>query len=124
MPYKILSNCIGCGDCANLCVNGAITLNQNDDPQIDPNKCLTCPSHLHCVPAIDCSVGALEYYDVEAPKYKIDETACVNCGTCIGECPVKAITQSGDTCEININKCVGCGNCVGMCPNSAIVSVN
>lgn len=122
MPYKILPNCTGCGDCINLCVNGAITPGPNDDPQINPDNCLTCPSQTQCIPAVDCSIGAIEYYDVETLKYRIDKNACGNCGACVGECPVHAITQTGNTYKININKCVGCGNCVGVCPNNAILT--
>ena len=45
--------------------------------------------------------------------YKISD-ACVACGTCIGECPVEAIS-AGDA-----DKCIDCGTCAGVCPSEAI----
>ncbi len=46
---------------------------------------------------------------------------CVACGTCIAECPLKAISIStGVKAEIDSEKCVGCGKCSKVCPASAI----
>ena len=39
--------------------------------------------------------------------YKITD-ACVACGTCIGECPVEAIS-AGDIYVIDADKCIDCG---------------
>ncbi len=52
--------------------------------------------------------------------YKITD-ACVACGTCIGECPVEAIS-AGDIYVIDPDKCIDCGTCAGVCPSEAIVS--
>ena len=52
--------------------------------------------------------------------YKITDT-CVACGTCIGECPVEAIS-AGDIYVIDPDKCIDCGTCAGVCPIEAIVS--
>ena len=46
--------------------------------------------------------------------YKITDS-CVACGTCIGECPVEAIS-AGDP-----DKCIDCGTCAGVCPSEAII---
>ncbi len=51
--------------------------------------------------------------------YKIDETKCVACGTCQGECPNEAISE-GDVFHIDPDKCVGCGTCASVCPMEAI----
>lgn len=46
---------------------------------------------------------------------------CVACGTCIAECPLKAISIStGVKIEIDADKCVGCGKCSKVCPASTI----
>ena len=50
--------------------------------------------------------------------YKISD-ACVACGTCIGECPVEAIS-AGDIYVIDADKCIDCGTCAGVCPSEAI----
>ena len=45
---------------------------------------------------------------------------CVACGSCIGECPVGAISE-GDIYKIDADACLDCGTCAGVCPNDAIV---
>ena len=45
--------------------------------------------------------------------YKITD-ACVACGTCIGECPVEAIS-AGDIYVIDPDKCISCGRCEERC---------
>ncbi|MDO4779052.1 MAG: 4Fe-4S binding protein [Tissierellia bacterium] len=45
--------------------------------------------------------------------------SCIACGTCIGECPVGAISE-GDIYTIDANACIDCGSCAGVCPTSAI----
>ena len=45
--------------------------------------------------------------------YKITDS-CVACGSCIGECPVEAIS-AGDIYVIDADKCIDCGTCAGVC---------
>ena len=51
--------------------------------------------------------------------YKITD-GCMSCGTCVGECPVGAISEGDGKYEIDPNACVDCGTCAGVCPMSAI----
>ena len=51
--------------------------------------------------------------------YKISD-ACVNCGACISDCPVDAITAGDSQHDINADSCVDCGACVASCPVDAI----
>ena len=44
---------------------------------------------------------------------------CIACGTCIGECPVEAISE-GDIYSIDPDLCTECGTCASVCPNEAI----
>ena len=44
---------------------------------------------------------------------------CVACGTCIGECPVGAISE-GDIYVIAPTVCTSCGTCAEVCPSEAI----
>jgi NAD-dependent dihydropyrimidine dehydrogenase PreA subunit len=50
--------------------------------------------------------------------YEINED-CIACGSCIGECPVEAITE-GDIYEIDPETCSDCGACAAACPTEAI----
>lgn len=50
---------------------------------------------------------------------KVDENLCVACGTCLGECPVDAISE-GDTMSVNPDICIDCGACEAACPVGAI----
>ena len=44
---------------------------------------------------------------------------CVACGSCIGECPVGAISE-GDIYKIDPDTCISCGSCASVCPSDAI----
>ncbi|PNH20255.1 ferredoxin [Lachnospiraceae bacterium] len=46
--------------------------------------------------------------------------ACVSCGSCVGECPVGAISQGETQYEIDEASCIDCGACEGACPTGAI----
>ncbi len=53
--------------------------------------------------------------------YKIIADSCIACGTCIGECPVEAIS-AGDAYSIAADACIDCGACAGVCPTECIVA--
>ncbi|MEK7805779.1 MAG: 4Fe-4S binding protein, partial [Planctomycetota bacterium] len=41
---------------------------------------------------------------------------------CESECPVNAISESGEVRIINADLCTDCGNCVAVCPVEAILA--
>lgn len=53
---------------------------------------------------------------------KVDESLCINCGSCIKACPVGLITK--DKFPVSIpdgwNQCIDCGHCVSICPTGAM----
>ena len=44
---------------------------------------------------------------------------CINCGACVSECPVDAISEGAEVHEINADACIDCGACAGVCPVDA-----
>lgn len=51
---------------------------------------------------------------------KVNEEKCVGCETCVGACPVSAISMKDGKANVNAGDCVDCGSCVGECPAEAI----
>ncbi len=51
---------------------------------------------------------------------KVDRDACVGCESCVGVCPVSAISMSDGKALVDESACVDCGSCVSTCPVSAI----
>jgi ferredoxin len=54
--------------------------------------------------------------------YSIDEKKCPNCGLCIKNCPVGAITPQGKKQPVLLNKelCIRCGACLDVCRLGAV----
>ena len=51
--------------------------------------------------------------------FKINDN-CINCCSCIDECPTGAISEGDDKVVIDAEKCIGCGKCARNCPANAI----
>lgn len=46
---------------------------------------------------------------------------CTACGTCIDNCPAKALTMGAkDVPEVNLDRCIGCGVCASGCQEDAV----
>lgn len=54
---------------------------------------------------------------------KIDPDACVLCGTCEERCQMEAISEGGESYEVDEARCIGCGLCVPTCNDEAISMV-
>lgn len=51
----------------------------------------------------------------------VDQNKCIGCGTCVGMCPVEAISFNEDgKAVIDEKKCIKCGTCEAVCPVGAI----
>jgi len=59
--------------------------------------------------------GKMDQHASTIPIFK--PSKCVECGTCVPECPGNAISLS--PLKIDSKKCIGCGKCIGICPEKA-----
>lgn len=50
----------------------------------------------------------------------VNKNVCIGCQTCIGCCPVGAISLVDGKAKIDPAKCIKCGTCKAVCPVSAI----
>ena len=48
-------------------------------------------------------------------KAVVDKDACVGCETCVGTCPVEAISMVDGKALVD-ESCIECGSCVSVCP--------
>ena len=53
--------------------------------------------------------------------HKINESNCIECGTCIEKCPVGAIDL--DLKQVSTDKCILCLGCINNCPAQAVEMV-
>ena len=50
----------------------------------------------------------------------MDKEKCINCGVCMGYCPVNSIYAEGKEILISYDYCKGCGICAKESPKQAI----
>lgn len=62
-----------------------------------------------------CPLGALYglFNKISLVGVKVDQSACTNCGICVGKCKMD-IRKVGD------QECISCGECISVCPTKAI----
>ena len=51
---------------------------------------------------------------------KIDTEKCTGCESCVGTCPVEAISMVNGKAKVDEDECIDCGACVDECPVEAI----
>ena len=51
--------------------------------------------------------------------YAINDN-CINCGVCVGECPVSCITSGDSKHVIDEGVCISCDACKAVCPADAV----
>jgi Fe-S-cluster-containing hydrogenase component 2 len=52
--------------------------------------------------------------------YHINETLCINCGSCRRFCPVDTITYEHLQHQVDMTGCIGCTICYAVCPADAV----
>ena len=88
--YIDKDRCCGCGSCANLCIQGAISLKRDLGPVV-------IYSHID-----------------------VNQDVCVACELCEDNCPVEAIKVVDGEIFLNNDKCIRCKECTSRCPVGAL----
>lgn len=123
--------CVQEANCVAACPFGAIQMQLERLPNVDPELCRGCKKCIEACPRnlfsmidkkkkvyIKCSSQ-----DKAAQMMKKCKVGCIACGKCVKECPVSAITITNNLARIDYEKCVGCTKCVGVCPTKVIAVV-
>jgi electron transport complex protein RnfB len=128
---KCTFGCLGFGDCAEVCSNNAICI-ENGIAHVDPRRCISCgkcakvcPNHIiELLPdtvkvVVKCSNG-----EKGAVVRNECTRGCIACKKCERECPEQAIKVEGNIAKIDYSKCTGCGRCAEVCVMGCIMTVD
>ena len=124
---KCTFGCLGLGDCAKVCTNEAICI-ENGIAHVDTRVCNgcgacanTCPNHVISVlPVSRPVVVTCSSKDKGVAVRKKCSAGCIGCGMCMRKCPSQAITVVNNLAVIDYEKCTGCGTCKEVCPAKCI----
>lgn len=125
------NGCIGFGDCVASCPFGALSLNENDVAEVDPEVCTgcglcttICPRHLISLAekgTHDRVSFVLCHSTLVGKKAKeACANTCLGCHKCEKVCPTGAVTVTDNVAHVDIAQCIGCGACRDACPVGAI----
>lgn len=128
-----LYGCIGLGDCADVCPENAICVD-NGVAWVNPERCIgcglctrTCPNGLISLVSSDAPVQvACHNTDKGALTRKACSAGCIGCKKCERTCPNGAVTVQNNVAVIDTAKCAGCpdpGKCAAVCPVGCLTSL-
>ncbi len=122
--------CLGCGDCANVCVSHAICM-ENGIAKIDTGRCVgcglcakECPKKIISMIAQDAETAVFcSSRNKGADARKVCKNACIACKKCEKLCPEHAISVVNNCAVIDYAKCTKCGRCAESCPTACLKNV-
>ena len=125
---KCSLGCMGLGDCAAVCPQNAICL-ENGIAHINTRLCIgcglcttVCPNKLISVMADEEKVlVTCSNTEKGAVTRKACSHGCIACKKCEKECPVGAVTVVNNLAQIDYDKCTNCGHCAEVCPTHCIM---
>ena len=124
--------CFGLGSCAISCPFDAITMGEDDLPDVDLSKCTGCGVCVEACPQSIIRLGRatqrvfVSCANTDKGKFsrKVCSISCIKCMKCEKGCPHDAIhvikTGTGSIARIDEEKCTNCGWCAENCPTGAI----
>ncbi|MDR1820071.1 MAG: 4Fe-4S binding protein [Methanobrevibacter sp.] len=129
----IEENCVGCGECIDICPVNSIWLKQPSPISIE-DTCIFCGK---CVEK--CNFNAISLKDeflitknqdvffirkrianVREGFIEINQDSCQSCGVCTKICPVNALSFEDADVLIDRELCINCRECEVICPVNAI----
>ena len=127
------SNCIGCGECLDVCPVSAIRLTPPEPIDIQDN-CVYCG-----LCADKCKFEAIKVYDdyyytkddklyfarlyvdgEREGKFSLSDKICEVCTICVKNCPTSALSCVGDKIVFDEDSCIYCRECEEICPVGSI----
>ena len=119
--------CIGLGDCAAVCMNDAIKI-ENGVAKVIPTLCgacgqcaSACPNKLISIKPLAKRVDVLCSSAANGKATKEScKNGCIGCKICEKKCPSGAIKVENFHASIDHEKCTNCGECINACPIKAI----
>jgi len=127
-PKACVYGCIGYGTCARICPFGAISMNEEDLPVVNADKCAACAKCVAVCPKKLFSLTPVgKNYAVRCKSLDIGKkvmeacsAGCIACRKCEKACPVKAIQIVDNLAVIDYKVCDNRGECFKACPTKAI----
>lgn len=125
---KCSFGCIGFGDCAAVCPQGAICISDGI-ARIDTRKCIGCGlCQKACPQNIISIVDDTEKVLVTCSNTEKGAAArqkctngCIGCKKCEKNCPAGAIKVTDNLARIDYDKCINCDECAKNCPVGCIL---
>lgn len=123
--------CLRYYTCRDVCPFGAIVIDEEGNPVVDPGLCRSCGLCVrHCPRGLIRIIPSKSEVDIRCSSrakgkivVKVCSVGCIACGKCVKECPVEAITLENNLAIIDYAKCVNCGKCIEACPRNIISRV-
>ncbi len=120
--------CLGFGDCAKVCPNGAICI-ENGIAHVNTKLCTgcglctkTCPQHIISLMAdVDKVIVTCSSKEKGAQVKSKCSHGCLACKKCEKVCQHDAIHVVDNIAVIDYDKCVNCGECAKNCPVGCIM---